>query len=177
MLCNQLHTAFRRVRIGGATPTELARRLAVAKVRFNAAADQLFADDRFKTLHRPTVVECVEVSVQDLGLLEGGTFAKVIKAAGTLGLTVCPLELAPYLRLALMSQKEGASGHAPTQHRAPRGSITVVSAPLSDDEDTPKGFYLRRIEGELWLRGYKSGPGHVWAPEDVLVFAIARIAA
>ena len=177
MLRNQIHNPIRRVRIGGATPTELAQRLAVAKVRFNAAADQLFADDRFKTLHLPKEVECVEVSAQDIGLLAGGTFAQVIEAAETLGLAVCPLELAPYLRLALMDQEEGASGFAPTQHRAPPGSITVVSAPLSDDDDTPKGFYLRRIEGELWLRGYKSWPGHVWAPEDVLIFAIVRIAA
>jgi hypothetical protein len=29
---------------------------------------------------------------------------------------------------------------------------------------------LRRIEGDLWLRGYQSWPGHHWSPQDVFVF-------
>ena len=27
-----------------------------------------------------------------------------------------------------------------------------------------------RIEGDLWLRGYQSWPGHNWSPQDVFVF-------
>lgn len=174
---NALQNVVRQIRIGGETKAELVDRLAAAKVRVNAAADLLFADDRFKTLQHPTNVEFVQVSVADIGFPRGGTIAQVIEAAATLGLTVCPLELAPHLRLTLLDQEEGAMGFSPTQHRAPPGSITVVSAPLSEDSDTPKGFYLRRITGDLWLRGYTSWPGHVWAPEDVLIFALARIAA
>ena len=48
--------------------------------------------------------------------------------------------------------------------------VTVASAPLCDDEEVPKGFYLRRIEGVLWLRGYQSWSGHVWSGEDTFVF-------
>ena len=97
----------------------------------------------------------------------------ICAAARQHGLAVCPLELGPHLRLALLDQEEGALGRAQTEHRAPPGSLTVVSHPLSDDDETPKGFYLRRIEGELWLRGYRSWAGHIWQPEDVLVFASA----
>jgi hypothetical protein len=46
----------------------------------------------------------------------------------------------------------------------------VISTELTEDHDVPKGFYLRRIEGALWLRGYRSGPEHVWSPEDRIVF-------
>jgi hypothetical protein len=46
-----------------------------------------------------------------------------------------------------------------------------VSAALVEDDEFPKGFYLRRIDGVLWLRGYRSGPAHVWSPDDRLVFA------
>ena len=53
---------------------------------------------------------------------------------------------------------------------APPGSITVASAPLDDRDDTPKGFYLRRIESTLWLRGYRSWSGHRWSCEDVFAF-------
>jgi len=47
----------------------------------------------------------------------------------------------------------------------------VASAPLAQDDETPKGFYLRRIEGVLWLRGYRSWPGHIWSPQDMFVFS------
>ena len=43
--------------------------------------------------------------------------------------------------------------------------------PLDDTDETPKGFYLRRIDGVPWLRGYWSWPGHLWSPEDRRLFA------
>jgi hypothetical protein len=52
----------------------------------------------------------------------------------------------------------------------------VASSPLDDADETPRGFYLRRVEGVPWLRGYRSGPGHVWSPEDLFVFARGRSA-
>lgn len=46
-----------------------------------------------------------------------------------------------------LDQPEGYSGHPIQQHRAPVGSITIASEILTEDEDFPKGFYLRRING------------------------------
>ncbi|WP_374438120.1 hypothetical protein [Inhella sp.] len=70
-----------------------------------------------------------------------------------------------------MDQAEGALGFAPTRHQSPPGAIRVVSAPLCEDDEVPKGFYLRRIEGVLWLRGYWSSADHVRQPDEQLVFA------
>lgn len=114
--------------------------------------------------------EPVVVTVAELGLSDGGTFDAIVARAAERGLQLCPLELAPHLRLALLDQPEGAIGRPVTEHRAPPGSLTVASAPLCDDEAVPKGFYLRRIEGVLWLRGYQSWSGHVWNSDDVFVF-------
>jgi hypothetical protein len=50
-----------------------------------------------------------------------------------------------------------------------------VSAPLAADDDIPKGFCLRRIDGVLWLRGYRSGPEHIWSPDDRLIFIDAPV--
>jgi hypothetical protein len=88
-----------------------------------------------------------------------------------MGLTECPLELGPHLRLQFLDQPDGTDGMPLTHGRAPPGSITVASPPLDDRDETAKGFYLRRVDAVLWLRGYWSWPGHVWTPEDVLVFA------
>jgi hypothetical protein len=170
----QFSLPFEAVRIGGVTKAELLERLAAAHVEINSAGRQLFADERFRTALHPQVVRVLQVSVAGLGLEQGGVMSEVLAAAAERGLSYCPMELAPHLRLLLPDQDEGAVGFPHTEHRAPPGSITVLSPPLSDEEHVPKGFYLRRIEGRLWLRGYTSWAGHIWQPEDLLVFARAE---
>ena len=139
-------------------------------MRLNPLAEALFADERFTTSRERVPCAPVKVTVAELGLPDGGTFDAIVARAAERGLQLCPLELAPHLRLALLDQPEGAIGRPVTEHRAPPGSLTVASAPLCDDEEVPKGFYLRRIEGVLWLRGYQSWSGHVWSGEDTFVF-------
>ncbi len=160
----------RALRIGGLDKAELLAALQAAGVRLNPLAEALFADDRFTTSRESALVEMEQVTAAELGLAGGGTFDAIVARAAERGLRLCPLELAPHLRLAMRDQPEGAIGQPVTEHRAPPGSLTVASAPLCDDEEVPKGFYLRRIEGVLWLRGYQSWSGHVWSGEDVFVF-------
>lgn len=159
------------VRIGGLDRAAILAQLRGLGVQLNRAGERLFADARFRTLPREQAVAIQAITPADLGFPEGATYGAICRRAVEVGLVEAPLELAPHLRLQHLDQAEGAAGRPATRHRAPPGSITVASAPLEDDEDTPRGFYLRRIEGELWLRGYVSGPDHIWSPEDVLVFA------
>ena len=161
----------RVVQIGGVSREELRAMLSAAGVWLNEAAEVLFADDRFATSPNRIQLQTVQLSVAVLGLPNGGTFDQVVKRAAERGLLLCPLELGPHLRHQFLDQPEGFLGHPKTEHTAPAGSITVASKPLSQDEETPKGFYLRRIAGELWLRGYRSGPEHIWNPQDIFVFA------
>jgi len=113
----------------------------------------------------------LSLSVAELGFPDGATFAKIVERATRNGLLLCPLELGPHLRLQFTDQPEGSLGQPVSQNCAPPGSLTVASAPLAQDDETPKGFYLRRIEGVLWLRGYRSWPGHIWSPQDMFVFS------
>ncbi|MBH9579447.1 hypothetical protein [Inhella proteolytica] len=158
------------VQIGGVDKAELLQRLAAAQVKMNLAGQQLFADERFRTAAQPEQIQVQQISVADLGLPDGGVMAQILAAAAGRGLQPCPLELGPHLRL-LLDQAEGALGFAPTRNQSPPGAITVVSAPLCEDDAVPKGFYLRRIEGVLWLRGYWSSAEHVRRPDEQLVFA------
>jgi len=171
MPTEQPSTALRAVQIGGVAKAVLLQRLAAAQVQINPAGQQLFADGRFRTAAQPERILVQQISVAGLGLAGGGQMAEILDAAAQRGLKPCPLELAAHLRLLLRDQDEGALGFAPTRYRAPPGAITVVSAPLCEDDELPKGFYLRRIEGTLWLRGYWSWAGHVRQPEEQLVFA------
>ena len=113
----------------------------------------------------------------ELGFGGGATYEQLTARALESGLVECPLELGPHLRVQFLDQPEGVAGSSSTPHRAPPGSITVASRPLDASDETPKGFYLRCVQGVSWLRGYRSWPGHLWSPEDVLVFARGRSAA
>lgn len=158
------------VRIGGEEKPALLRALRERGVRLNGYAEALFADPRFTTLGRPEVLEIAALSVAEIGFGQGAEYGRIVARALESGWAECPLETGPHLRLAIADQPDGGDGTPRTDGRAPPGSLTVASPPLDDSDDTPKGFYLRRAEGASWLRGYRSWAGHVWSPEDVLVF-------
>ena len=162
--------SVRILRVGGVVKTDLLNQLLKQGVQLNPLAFQLFSDDGFQTSVEQRTLAVVQVSVAELGLSQGGVFQEIAARALARGYSLCPLELGPHLRLTYADQAEGFLGQPPSQKCAPPGSVTVASQPISEDDDTPKGFYLRVIEGLPWLRGYRSWPGHVWAPTDVLAF-------
>lgn len=162
------------LRVGGVSKEKLLSRLRAADILLNEAALALFADVRFLTSPSRSTVEIVELSVASLGFPEGATFATLVERAAGNGLQLCPLELGPHFRLQFPDQSEGAVGQPATRNRAPPGSVTVASEPLDENDETPKGFYLRRIEGKLCLRGYRSWPGHRWSPQDAVAFLRPR---
>lgn len=170
-------TVARTVRIGGKTKLELLAALRDHGVELNELATLLFARDEFTTSEATAAVETVELTVADLGFADGATSDELVDRAAGLGLSPCPLELAPNLRLSYLDQQEGHRGQAITRHRAPPGSVTIMSRPIHMDDEVPKGFYLRRIDGVFWLRGYCASPEHVWGPEDRLVFVVGTPAA
>lgn len=165
------------VYVGGVSKIDLLSQLHNEGVQLNPLAIQLFSHDGFQTSAKQRPLAIVRISVAELGLSQGGIFDEICSRALARGYSLCPLELAPQLRLAFTDQHEGFLGQPPSQNCAPPGSVTIASQPISEDEDVPKGFYLRVIEGVPWLRGYRSWPGHLWAPTDVLAFIESRSAA
>lgn len=158
------------VHVGGETPAALRSRLALAGVRLNPLAAQLFDDTRLAVPTRPCRMAVAPVRVAALGHADGATFEVIVRSAARQGLVPCPLVLAPWLRLQWLAQPEAPASDPPARHRAPPGALTVARVPPPDAQDLPWGFYLRRIDGVPWLRGYRCWSGHVWAADDVLVF-------
>jgi hypothetical protein len=156
--------------IGGLDRAALRSALRVRDVRLNRAAEALFHDRRFTTSSGQFPLHIACLSVADLGFVHGAVYEQLTQRATNLGFSECPLELGPYLRLQMGQQPELPDlPDAPPN--APPGSITIASRPIDDTEETPKGFYLRKISGALWLRGYWAPTTHVWNPNDLLVFA------
>jgi hypothetical protein len=158
----------RTIEAGGVTKQELFQRLLQASILMNEYGERLFADDLFTVSAERYRVETVELTVADLGFQQGAPLDQIFQRAGELGLSLCPLELGPHMRLQYLDQPEGLSGQ---RHQAPSGSITIASAVIRDDHDFPKGFYLRSMEAALWLRGYIADYLHIWNPNDYFIFA------
>jgi hypothetical protein len=143
---------IRQLRIGGVTKDELLQRLAQHSVSLNDYARDLFADAGFTTTTATRDVRLALVSLPQIGLPAGGRFDEILAKAAAVGLTPCPLEVAPHLRLSYLDQIEGPY-------------LTVASLKLRPGPATPNGFYLRRLADGLWLRGYESGPDNVYPPD------------
>lgn len=168
----QVHPTPSSVTIGGMTKHELLALLEAAGVKLNAMARRLFDDGRFVTSTQPSVLRTCEISVEGLGFAAGATIAQILARAAELGMLPGPLELGPHLRLQYLDQPEERNDLAEVRGSAPTDAVTVASIPISDDEDFPCGFYLRRIDGVLWLRGYQSWAGHLWNVKDRFVFVV-----
>lgn len=160
----------RFVHVGGMAKAELLALLERAHVQMNEHARTLFTQSAFVTSQTPSSIQIVELSALDLGFSCPATSALIHARALELGHALCPIELGPYLRLQYSDQPEGHVGSPPSHGRAPPGSITIASAPISTDDTIPKGFYIRVIGGVPWLRGYRADAEHLWAPEDRFVF-------
>lgn len=158
----------RELSIGGLTRPQLHATLKQAGVQLNEAANTLLQNAEFdhQTHDHITVVER---TVLQLGFQHGATSPEIFATASELGLALCPAITGPYLRLAALDQVS-APDSIMSNGSAPSASLTIASAPLVVDDEYPKGFYLRAVNGTLWLRGYWSGDDHVWSPGDRFAF-------
>lgn len=156
------------VSFGGHSRPELLEMLSSAGVRTNEYAQTLLKNPVFDQPAK-SAIRVLERSVENLGLLEGGTLSEIFEAAVSQGLDVVPLVAAPYIRIALSNQAQ-ASDAVLSGGRVPSGSVTIASYPPSVDEEYPKGFYLRIVDGESWLRGYRCSDDYVFEPVSRFLF-------
>ncbi|MEY9850502.1 hypothetical protein ABH923_000180 [Leifsonia sp. EB41] len=156
--------------VGGASRTDLRTALRSHGVLLNAHAETLLDHEAFDA--RDTVeLTIVERSVGELGLGDGGNLPQVFAAAREQGLWLCPPDTGPYLRLAMRSQPN-APDSVLSAGRSPAGSIKVAAAPLSEDVEFPKGYYLRVVDGVQWLRGYRCDDEYRFSAEDRFAFTL-----
>ena len=160
------------VEYGGFSKVVLLEKLRAGGMMLNEFAEIIFSSEFFQTSNKEKSIEIIEISIKELGFPKGATMLEIKNTLKKLGLSECPLELAAYLRLLLTDQREIKVINQ-EKNKNPPGSLTVFSKPIIDDEDFPKGFYLRKINGELWIRGYKcSMNDYVWEPNDRFIFTV-----
>lgn len=153
--------------------TELLTALHREHVGLNVHAQQLLTMDNLQPASAPVrTLHLALVRVADLNLHAPATLPTIFAAASVHGLTLCPPITGAYLRLVYRDQSDGGAPlHA---GRAPLGSLTVAAPPQSTHPQSPKGFYLRMLNGQPWLRGYRCDDDYVWHHEDTFVFCSSR---
>lgn len=154
--------------VAGLPRAQLVDALHLAGVRWNPHAETLLSHAMFDDVC-PATLRIVDRTVADLGLVTGGTLSQVFTAAQEQGLGLCPPQTAPYLRLAWTAQAESADAIL-SAGRSPDAALTIAAPVLTDDAEVPKGFYLRVVDGQQWLRGYRCDNLYRFGPTDRFAF-------
>lgn len=148
---------FKEISIGGLTKEQLLQQLVEAGIQFNKYAHTLFEHPSFFPDDKVTKVQLVKIKPADFNLSNPCSYQEIVTQASRLGLSLCPLYLAAFLRLECLDQPEGPY-------------FTIASAKPENDKSYPNGFYIRNLEGVLWLRGYRADDYCEWPSENEFIF-------
>ncbi|MGX7195871.1 hypothetical protein [Enterococcus olivae] len=155
--------------IGGKSKTALIQTLDQQGIALNPLAESLLQSKLFQISKEETTIELTELRLSELGITEGINLLGIISRGQQIGLHLCPVETAPFLRLTEYEQTN--SFGMEKKHHTPDDAVTVLSEILDEEVSFPKGFYLRKIEGHLWLRAYICDYEHLFSPEETVIFA------
>lgn len=94
------------------------------------------------------------ISLEELGLDRGASLNELFQYIRGTQFSPCPPDTAFFLRLAWTDQPQSQNSILTGTHSSPDQAVTVLSNLLERDDSFPKGLYLRKVDGNLWLRGY-----------------------
>lgn len=154
----------------GLEKDKLLEKLQQSGMRLNEYANEIFQSPLYSPSAFSYTATVVELSLADIGLMSGGSLGEIRNCMEVFGLSYCPLELAPYIRLSKLYDKDQTELEEKKWGKAPPNSITIFSEPVLKDDNFPKGFYIRTINGNPWLRGYRCSADYVWDPNDRMIF-------
>ncbi|MBA3602980.1 MAG: hypothetical protein H0W50_04925 [Parachlamydiaceae bacterium] len=154
---------YRDVYIGGLAKDKLLKKLIQKKVGLNELAVKFINHNEFKLSPFKEKLQTVEISVSDLGFLNGSTTEEICKKSHELGFSICPHELAIHLRLQYIDLNQ------PIEAQKGNWQNVIIKGHF-DEPGFIVGFYLRHREDGFWLRGYKTSLDYIWEPVDRFIF-------
>lgn len=160
---------IRFIKNAGLTKPALLNELDDLNIKLNEYAYQIINSEKFKPEESDASITIIECTLSDLGLTHGGNFSQINAAIAKLNLSYCPAEFAPYIRFAYLKQVESKIR---TANQNPDGAITIFSKPIFENEDFPRGLYLRNFDGLNWLRGYCCSNDYLWSSDARMIFQV-----
>ena len=155
---------WQKLMIGGKSREDLLAALKKGGFTVSDWAKDIMGKDAFTTLPKPKEIEFVRVKVGDLGFTNSNrlpTTTEIFTRAKELGLSLCPTEVGPHLRLSMKDEPEG-------------DIFWVAMEPIVGSGGNPNVFYLRRDRGGRWLRASYALPGDRWFLGDGVVFSLGK---
>ena len=137
---------------------EIRQALKDGRYSIGGMADDILGKPAFRVSETEQDVELVEVSNEELGFKAGASYADTCKRAFELGLTYCPAEVGPQLRLQFKDQ--------------PKGTFVVVAMEaIADSDGDFLVFYVKRYEGGNYsLYASFGGASNVWSGDVRFLF-------
>ena len=135
-------------------------------IGINRYAEEYFRHPQFPS-RQSREMTVVIASLREIGLPDGAVPEDIFQRLPELGWQPCPPAAGVFLRLAWTDQPESRNSVLSGTHEAPDRAVMVLSEFLEPDDTFPKGLYLRRVDGRLWLRGYICDALYRF-PEDAL---------
>ena len=119
----------------------------------NRYAEMVIAHSRFSARGAGEMTAAI-LSLEELGLERGASLDELLRHIQGTQFSPCPPDTGFFLRLAWTDQPQSQNSVLTGTHSAPDQAVTVLSEMLERDDAFPKGLYLRKVDGNLWLRGY-----------------------
>ena len=147
-------TAFnvwRAIKLGTGlvTADDFRRALKKAGYRISDWANDILGQRAFTASTKETEVDLVVVSVAELGFPKGATRQKIYRKVQELGLTLCPAEVGPQLRLQYPDQ--------PLNER-----LLIGMEPIAGSVGGFEVFRVERYDGGSWLGSDYGSAGVFW---------------
>jgi hypothetical protein len=128
-------------------------------VYYDECANKMFFSSSFSVSDEEVDLDLIIVSVSELGLEDKSSRNDVIERALSLGLSLCPAEVGPQLRLQYLEQ--------------PRGEwLQVAMEPIYDACGLPSVFTIVHEDDECWLEGNTFRSNTYWSGDAQFVFAL-----
>lgn len=145
---------WRTVRLGTAlkTPGDFRRTLSKTHCGFGRSTDHLLKSPEFEISADKMSADLVKVTAEELGFKEGARRTEIYQQASILGLSLCPNEVGPQLRLQYMDQPSNESVSIAMELIEKSWYFTVIS-----DEDG-----LLWLEASFELMDAKYDPSIQW---------------
>ena len=156
------------------TTDQVIKKLKECGIMINHYAEEYISHPRFSA-GQPVNMTVTIAALRELGLEEGATLHQLFQHIRETRYMPCPPDTGFFLRLAWMDQPQSQNSILTGTHRSPDQAVTVLSEMLEVDDAFPKGLYLRKVDGNLWLRGYVCDSTYCFPADALFAFENATV--
>jgi len=151
--------AWKTIRLGTGLKTadDFVQAIKAAGGKVGDYARDILGKPAFTASNQPTEIDLIIVTVSELGFPKGATRKEIYAKAQSLGLSLCPPEVGPQLRLQYMDQPNNEY-------------LLIGMEPIAGSHGALSVFLVAHDGHGPWLYSHSDYPDDVWLDNDRWVF-------